>query len=84
MTLQICGAPADTGHACHAPGDRTGNGDDLTSDFCVFPCEFLQTKRWYHYDDSRVELLAGIETVGRICQRDGYLFFYVNDAISDK
>lgn len=43
-----------------------------------------ETKRWYHYDDSRVELLAGIETVGRICQRDGYLFFYVNDAISDK
>lgn len=39
-------------------------------------------KRWFHYDDSHVHALSGFEAVARNCQRDGYLFFYVNDAIS--
>jgi hypothetical protein len=45
---------------------------------------FLQINRWFHYDDSRVHALSSIETVARLCQRDGYLFFYVNDAIGDQ
>lgn len=42
-----------------------------------------QVKRWFHYDDSYVRPLASIEAVRGACQRDGYLFFYVNDAISE-
>lgn len=48
------------------------------------PPVFLQINRWFHYDDSRVHALSSIETVARLCQRDGYLFFYVNDAIGDQ
>ena len=42
-----------------------------------------QIKRWFHYDDSYVRPQASIEAVRGACQRDGYLFFYVNDAISE-
>jgi hypothetical protein len=44
--------------------------------------QHTQARRWFHHDDSYVQPLAGLsEVVGR-CERDGYLFFYTNDAIS--
>lgn len=50
---------------------------------CFCCCCPAQVKRWFHYDDSHVRPLNSIEAVRGACQRDGYLFFYVNDAIAE-
>jgi hypothetical protein len=68
-------------------GTPVSNPSESVSDLCLAACIAAccssQVKRWFHYDDSHVRQLAGIQAVARACERDGYLFFYVNDAIAE-